>query len=74
MTLTRSLWQKIIKTGTINCDSVDKSMKQFEIKNIKNPYDVKDQLSEKVEIARKKNRVFARESMDVDEYDDYDNN
>ena len=77
MTLTRSLWQKIIKTGTIHLDTVDRTMRDFDIKNIKKPYEVKEELSELVEEARKKNRVYARESMGYDEpieddQDDYD--
>ena len=39
MTLTRNLWQKIIGTGTIHCDSADPTMRDFDIKNIKNPFD-----------------------------------
>lgn len=73
LTLTRSLWQKITKTGTIHLDTVDRTMKNFDIKNIKNPYETKEQLSELVEEARKKNRVYARESMGYDEpYDGFD--
>ncbi len=72
LTLTRSLWQKVIGTGTIHCDSVDKTMKNFDIKNIKNPYKVKEELSELVEKARKSNRVFARESMDYSDNDGFD--
>ena len=64
LTLTRSLWQKIIRTGTIHCDSADRTMQNFDIKNIKKPYQVKEQLSQLVEAARRKNRVYARESMD----------
>lgn len=71
LTLTRSLWQKIIKTGTIHCDSADKTMKNFDIKNIKNAPEVREQLSDLVEDARRKNRVYARESMEYD-YDDGD--
>ncbi|MCR5703140.1 MAG: PH domain-containing protein [Eubacterium sp.] len=72
LTLTRSLWQRIIKTGTIHCDSADKTMKNFDIVNIKNAAETKEKLSKLVEIARRKNRVFARESMEYgyDEVDD----
>ncbi len=71
LTLTRSLWQKIIKTGTIHCDSADKTMKNFDIKNIKNASETKEILSNFVEEARRKNRVYARESMEY-EYEDGD--
>lgn len=64
LTLTRSLWQKITGTGTIHCDSADKTMQNFDIVNIKNSVDVKEKLSDLVEEARQKSRVYARESMD----------
>lgn len=64
LTLTRSLWQKMTGTGTIHCDSADKTMKNFDIANIKNSDAVKEKLSDLVEDARQKNRVYARESMD----------
>lgn len=67
LTLTRSFWQKITKTGTIHLDTVDRTMRDFDIKNIKKPYEVKEELSELVEEARKKNRVYARESMGYDD-------
>ena len=72
LTLTRSLWQRLIKTGTIHCDSADKTMKNFDIVNIKNASETKEKLSKLVEIARRKNRVYARESMEYgyDEVDD----
>ena len=63
LTMTRSLWQKIIRTGTIHLDSTDQAMRNFDIRNVKNPADVKEQLSELIEISRKENRVYARENM-----------
>ena len=63
MTLTRNLWQKIIGTGTIHCDSADPTMRDFDIKNIKNPFDTKEQLSELVEKNRRENHVYMRENM-----------
>lgn len=65
LTLTRSLWQKIIGTGTIHCDSADKTMKNFDLVNIHDAAKVKEQLSELVENSRQKNRVYARENMNV---------
>ena len=61
--LTRNLWQKIIGTGTIHCDSADPTMRDFDIKNIKNPFDTKEQLSELVEKNRRENHVYMRENM-----------
>lgn len=64
LTLTRSLWQKITGTGTIHCDSADKTMQNFDILNVKNSIEVKEMLPDSVEQARRRNRVYARESMD----------
>ncbi len=72
LTLTRNLWQRIIRTGTIHCDSADKTMKNFDIKNIKNASETKETLSNFVEEARRKNRVYARESMEYDYDEDSD--
>ena len=63
MTLTRSLWQKITGTGTIHCDSADQTMRNFDIKNVKHPVEMREQLSELVEESRRKNRVYTRETM-----------
>lgn len=64
LTLTRSLWQRMTGTGTIHCDSADKTMKNFDIVNIKDSADIKEKLSDMVEDARQKSRVYARENMD----------
>ena len=63
ISLSRSLWQKIIGTGTIHCTSADKTMMNFDITNIKHPYDAKELLSNLIETSRKENRVYARENM-----------
>ncbi|MDY4099912.1 MAG: PH domain-containing protein [Lachnospiraceae bacterium] len=70
LSLKRSLLQRIFGLGTINCHSVDKTMKNFEIKNIKNSENVKNQLSDLIEEARKENRVSSREFMTEPEDDD----
>ena len=70
LSLKRSLLQRISGLGTINCHSVDKTMKNFEIKNIKNSENVKNQLSDLIEEARKANRVSSREFMTEPEDDD----
>ncbi len=76
LTLTRSLWQRIIGTGTLHCDSADPTMKNFDIKNIKNAFQVKEQLSQMVERSRRENRVYARESISMEhednEFGDFD--
>ena len=63
--LTRTLWQKIIKTGTINCCSSDKNMGDFSIRNIKKSHEVKEMLSQMVDQQRKENRVYMQESMNT---------
>lgn len=75
LSLERSFLQRIFKMGTIKVDSSDKTMKCFELKNIKNPKEVKEQLSELVEEERQRKRISGREYMvdhDHDGYDDYD--
>ncbi len=71
LSLSRTLWQKLFKMGTIKVDSADKSLGNFELKNIRRPKEVKEQLSELVEACRDKKRVTNREFMsDVDDLDE----
>ena len=71
--LSRSFFQKLFNLGTIQVNSSDKSLRNFEIKNIKNPKEVKEKLSELVEKQRDAKRVVSREIMsDHDELDDDD--
>ena len=70
LSLKRSLIQRIFGLGTINCHSVDKTMKNFEIKNIKDSENVKNQLSDLIEEARRSNRVSSREFMTEPEDDE----
>lgn len=63
ITVTRNLWQKIIGTGTLHVDSADKTMKNFDIINVRHPMKVEEVFSDAVEAARKENRVYTRESM-----------
>lgn len=69
ISLRRSLGQRIFKMGTIHLCTSDKTMKDFDLVNIKNPQDVKEMLSEMVEDQREKKRVVSREFMS-DEHDD----
>ena len=74
--LSRSLGQKIFGLGTIKVKSADKTLADFEIKNIKNSKEVKEQLSQLVEDMRDKKRVVNREMMinsDSDDEDDFSN-
>ncbi|MCM1179257.1 MAG: PH domain-containing protein [Clostridium sp.] len=68
ISLTRSFLQRIFGVGTIHCCSADKSMGDFDILSIKNPKDVKEQLSQLVETQRDTKRVTNREYMS-DEHD-----
>ncbi len=72
--MTRTLGQKIFGMGTIQVSSADKSLGNFELKNIKNAAQVKEQLSQLVEENRERKRVTNREFMgdDVEPDDDDD--
>ena len=71
VSLTRSLGQKIFGVGDIQVHSSDKTLHDFTIKSVKKPKEVKELLSDKVEIQRDKKRVVNREMMfDNDEFDD----
>lgn len=72
LTLKRTLIQRIFKIGTIHCCSADKTTPEFDLKNIKNPKDVKELLSDLIEEERGKKRVSGREFMTGDdELDDF---
>lgn len=63
ISLKRSLGQRIFGLGTIKICSADKTMKDFEIKNIKNPITTKELISDLVERQRDAKRVVNRENM-----------
>lgn len=66
VSLRRSFWQRIFGVGTIHCCSADKSMGDFDIVSVKNPKDVKEQLSQLIEAQRMAKKVTNREFMDDD--------
>ena len=74
--LTVNLRQKIFGLGTIQCHAMDKTTPVFELKNVKNPYMIKEQLSDLCDAAREKNHVYTRENFydfddgDADDGDD----
>ena len=74
VSLERKLWQRMCGLGTIKCCSADKTMEDFEIRNIKKSREVKEMLSNMVEDECTKKKVSSREFMDHerDEFDDYD--
>ena len=63
ISLYRGLWQRIMGMGTIRVYSADQSLGDFEIKNIRNCEDVKEQLSALVEKERQQKRVTSREFL-----------
>lgn len=71
VSLTRTLRQKIFGIGDIRVHSSDKTLHDFIIKSVKHPKDVKELLSNRVEIQRDKKKVINREMMfDDNEFDD----
>ena len=72
ISLNRTLGQRIFGLGTIKCCSADKTLGDFEIKNIKKSQDVKELLSEMVENERNRKKVTSREFIDHEdsEFDD----
>lgn len=68
VTLKRSLGERLFGLGTIHCCSADKSTPEFDIRRIKQPREVKEQLSALIEEQRTAKRVTGREFMtDEDE-------
>ena len=66
ITLSRTLGQRLFGLGTIHCCSADKTTPEFDLKNVKMPYEVKETLSTEVTRERKENRVRSGELL----YDD----
>ena len=63
LTLKCSIWQRIFNVGTIHCCSGDKTTPEFEIKDVKNPSQVKELLSKYIEEQRDKKRISGREFL-----------
>lgn len=73
LTVTRSLWQRIIGTGTIHINSSDRTLGDFDIVNIRQVMAVKETISRLVEESRRKARVFMREeNVHMEQMDDYE--
>lgn len=66
VSLTRTLFQKMFGLGTISCCSADKTLGDFQIKNIKKSREVKELLSQSIEAERNKKRISGREYMSDD--------
>ncbi len=69
----QTLGQRIFGVGSILCESADKTMKNFEIKNIKDSENVMEKLLKLVEEERERKRVSSREYLHDDDFDDGDN-
>ena len=65
------LIQRVFNVGTIHCCSADKTTPEFDIKDVKNPMQVKELISKHVEEERQRKRIGTREFM-VSDYDDGD--
>ena len=63
ITVTRKFGQRLFGMGSIQLKTSDKTMGDFEIKNIKKVMDVKRQLSDLIEENREKKRISGREFM-----------
>lgn len=72
ISLNRTLGQRMFGLGTIKCCSADKTLGDFEIKNIKKSRDVKELLSEMVEDERNRKKVTSREFIDHED-SEFDN-
>lgn len=70
LTLKRSIFQRIFGVGSIHICSADKTTPEFEIRDIKKPFEVKEKLSAIVEEQRDKKRVTGREFLVGDDDDD----
>lgn len=72
ITLKRTLGDKLWGLGTIHLCSSDKTTPEIDIKRIRKSTEVKEMLSDMIEVARRKNRVTSREFMAADDFDDCD--
>ena len=72
ISVTRTFGQRIFGMGTIHLKTSDKTMGDFDIKNIKKVMDVKTQLSDLIEANREKKRVVSREFMSSNDTDDFE--
>ncbi len=72
ISVTRTFGQRIFGMGTIHLKTSDKTMGDFDIKNIKKVMDVKTQLSDLIEANREKKRVVSREFMSSNDDNDFE--
>ena len=72
ITVTRKFGQRLFGMGSIQLKTSDKTMGDFENKNIQKVMDVKMQLSDLIEANREKKRVVSREFMSSNDADDFE--
>ena len=70
ISLRQTLGQRLLGLGSVELKTSDKSLKNYVIESVCHAREVKELLSEKVEVQRKENRISGREFM---AYDDHDN-
>ena len=63
LVLTISLGQRIFGVGTVCVHSSDKSIPHLDLKNVKNPREVKELIHQNVEAAKEKRRMRSMEIM-----------
>ncbi|MEG0073222.1 MAG: PH domain-containing protein [Clostridia bacterium] len=63
ITLKRSIFERIFNLGTIHCCSADRSTPEFEIKNIRDAFKVKELLSDLIEKVREEKNISSKEFM-----------
>lgn len=65
-----NLWQRIFGVGTISIASTDKSVPTLILKNVRQPFEVKELIHENVERMKIERRMRIGEmSMDIDDVD-----
>ncbi len=72
LSVKRSFGQRIFGMGTIEIDSSDKTLGKFELKNIKNVREVKEELSNLIEEERERKRISTREYISDGHDADFD--
>lgn len=75
ISLSRSLFQRLLGVGTVTVHSSDKTSPIFDIINVRNANDVKERIFEKVEEAKAKRRMRTTELLedDTSDFNDGDN-
>jgi len=65
VSLTKSFWQRLIGTGTVHLITSDLSLKNFDLINVADAESINEMISRMTNEERKRNRVIAREDMNV---------